>query len=314
MNLQDVTEIYGLTNLPDKDTEFVKIPLDFIDEIQQKYNMFDKERFLYVKKTAEAVANDPKASDAFSWLVLLLSKREENERIKVSKTPENELLQMAAYFSVLYYIPRAVGYMKKRGISAEMVEESVIKAYANSLKETENGFFFDVLKLYSWSQLYMDAKLLRVGILNFELRDKVKDDCGGRLSPDDPVINVHIPARIKLTPENCEYSYRECARIVKSAFPEFKYKAFVCFSWMMDKQLKNMLPPESNIVKFQSRYHTFFRNMATDGVLVFVFGYPAGVRPDYNELAEDTSLRRAVKAHLLAGGSIYADGGIFFDY
>ncbi len=314
MNLQQVIEIYGLTNLPESEAEFKKIPLDFIFDTQQKYNMFDSERFAYVTKTAEAVEGDSEAHDAFSWLVCLLAKREENVRLKVSKTPDNELLQMAAYFSVLYYLPRAAEYMMERGIKAEIVDASIIKAYANSLKKTEDGFFYDVLKLYSWSQLYMDAKLLRIGVLNFELRDKVKEDCDGRLSPDDAVINVHIPAGVKLTPENCEQAYSECARIVKCAFPEFKYKAFVCFSWMMDRQLKAMLTPESNIIKFQSRFHTFFRDKATDGVLVFVYGYPAGVKPDYSELAEDTTLRRKIKEHLLSGGSMYADGGIFFDY
>jgi hypothetical protein len=228
---------------------------------------------------------------------------------------ENPLFQMAAYFSVLYYIPHAAEFLKERGISDEIINDSIISAYAKGVQLTEScGLFFDVLRLYSWSQIYIEAKLLRIGVLNFELRDKVKEDCGGRLDPDDAVINVHIPSGVKLTPENCEYAYSECARIVKRVFPEFKYKAFVCFSWMMDKQLKDMLPPESNIIKFQSRYTTFFRDKPTDGVLMFVFGYPAGVKPDYKDLAEDTSLRRKIKEHLLSGGSMYADGGIFFDY
>ena len=314
MNLQEVIEIYGLTNLPECETEFKKIPLDFIEDIQNKYNVFDSKRYAYLTDTAQKITKDSAAYSAFCLLSHLLSIRKEGERIKMTVTPADPLLQTAAFFSILYYLPRAAEFLKSRDIDGEIVMNSTLAPFINSIKETDNGWFFDVTRLYSWSQLYMDAKLLRVGVLNFELRDRVKEDCGGRLSPDDAVINVHIPAGVRLTPENCEYAYGECARIVKKTFPDFKYKAFVCFSWMMDKQLKNMLGPDSNILRFQSRFTTFFRDKPTDGVLTFVFGYPAGVKPDYSELAEDTSLRRAIKAHLLAGGSIYADGGIFFDY
>lgn len=316
MDIKRLTEIYGLTNLPEGEFEFTKTDIDagFIDRLQSEYPLFDSARLAYAKKWAAAVGADPEASAAFSWLTLLLSKRVNCEHIKMTRTPTEEILQMAAYFSELYYMPRAMRYMHTRGVPDEVINNTVPDGFSGALKETDGGFFFDAMKLYSWIQLYIDSKLLRVGILNFELRDRVKEDCGGRLSPDDAVINVHIPAGIRLTPENCRSAYSECAKLVKTAFPEFKYKAFVCFSWMMDSQLKTMLSPESNIVKFQSHYETFSTNKPTDSVLMFVFGYPAGVKPHPSELAEDTSLQRAIKNHLLAGGQMYSDGGIFFDY
>lgn len=315
MDIQKLTEIYGLINLPEGRFEYIETEIngETVEALQNDYGIFDSERLEYVKTQADLTEADEEAKSAFSWLYLLLGKREKNERIKVTRIVNDKRFEMAAYFSILCRMPSAVEFLRSRGISDDMIKQSILTAFASGLKKTEDGFFFDVMKLYSWSQLYIDAKLLRVGVLNFELRDRVKEDCGGRLSPDDAVINVHIPGNIKLTPENCEFAYNECARIVKSAFPEFDYKAFVCFSWMMDKQLKDMLKSDSNIVRFQSRYTTFFRDKPTDGVFVFVYGYPAGVTPELNDLAEDTSLRRAIKAHLLAGGKIYADGGIFFE-
>lgn len=313
MDIQKLTEIYGLTNLPEGQFEYIETEINSktVEALQNDYGVFDSERFEYVKAQADLIAADEEAKSVFSWLYLLLGKREKNERIKVTRIVNDKRFEMAAYFSILCYMPTAVEFLRSRGIADDMIRQSILTAFANGLKATDDGFFFDVMRLYSWSQLYIDGKLLRIGVLNFELRDRVKEDCGGRLSPDDAVINVHIPAKVKLTEQNCEFAYSECARIVKSSFPEFDYKAFVCFSWMMDKQLKDMLKPDSNIVKFQSRYTTFFRDKPTDGVFVFVYGYNAGVKPDLGELAEDTSLRRAIKSHLLAGGSIYADGGIF---
>ena len=316
MDLTKVIEIYGLQNLPGGEhciNEY-EINADAIQKIQDACGIFDDNRRLeYVKSWADRIASDCEAKEAFCILATLISKRIGGERIKVKKKIDNKRFEMAAYLALLIFLPDAAERMKSFGIDDEMIKASILTPFAISLREDGDGYFFDVLKLFSWSQLYIDTKLLRIGVLNFELRDKVKDDCGGRLDPDDPVINVHIPRKTSLTPENCELAYKECARIVKRIFPDFKYKAFVCFSWMMDAQLKDMLKPESNIVKFQSRFELFSRNIPTDGIFNFIFGYPAGITPDYNELAEDTSLRRALKEHLLAGGQIYADGGIFYE-
>ena len=131
------------------------------------------------------------------------------------------------------------------------------------------------------------------------------------LSFEDSVINVHIPSAVSFSYENMEASYSRCARIVKECFPSFKPKAFACFSWLMDPQLRNMLKPESNILKFQSKYMRFPQITQGKAVHTFLFKKPVDKIEDWGE---DTSLQRKVKQHYLNGNYIYEPGGVFFQH
>jgi hypothetical protein len=129
------------------------------------------------------------------------------------------------------------------------------------------------------------------------------------LSPEDPVLSVHIPAGEKLTPELCEESYKRSAEVISKCFPEFRFKAFVCFSWLMDPQLADMLPPDSNIVTFQNKYMRFPTYSSGRGAITFVF-FDRYERLE--DLPERTTLERSIKRHYLSGKYIYEPGGVFF--
>lgn len=129
------------------------------------------------------------------------------------------------------------------------------------------------------------------------------------LTPDDPVLSVHIPADEKLSSGSCESAYARAREIFTDCFPEFGYKAFACFSWLMDPQLAGFLPQNSNIVTFQSKYMRFPTKSSGKAVLDFVF---FGRFDCYENLPENTSLERSLKQHYLSGKYIYEPGGVFF--
>lgn len=281
---------------------------EFIESVQ---HVFDAETYLRVCAAASDVRKSPAALRLAAVLNLALKCRSDCEHVKFSYDPSAPVsVGMAAFFAILDFLPSIEQRMAALGIPQAVIDATLSSGVGGSV--SVRGF--DANKLFSWMQYYIDIKLMRVGILNFELRDKGYPDFSDMLEPNEPVIAVHIPSGIRLTPENCDAAYSECARIVRECFPEFKFRAFSCHSWMMDEQLKSMLPEQSNIIKFQSRFTTFKTGKATDSVFMFVFGCPGGVIPDISELPEDTSLRRAIKAHLIAGGRIYADGGLIFGY
>ena len=193
-----------------------------------------------------------------------------------------------------------------------------------------------------WNQHYLGHRILRIGVLNFELRPKFTDVAkvfvsksgeykilsnnqsvssrgevtGSAADPDeafvaeyletddayigyeidtehsritankvtlpksewsiavdetDPVINVHIPESGGFNRENIEWAYRECYDVFKKCFPEFKPKAFTCFSWMMEPRIKELLGDSSNIVGFQSKYLRFPRKSGGKAVYTFLF-------------------------------------------
>ena len=130
------------------------------------------------------------------------------------------------------------------------------------------------------------------------------------LRKGDSVLSVHIPAQGALTEEACEESYRRAKEIFAKCYPEFKYKAFHCYSWMIDPQLVNFLPENSNILAFQRKYTPYASE--SEGTEVFNFVFKLVTR-DYNDIPEDTSLQRVLKKHYLDGNYIYEYEGIFVD-
>ncbi len=135
------------------------------------------------------------------------------------------------------------------------------------------------------------------------------------LAPGDPVIAVHIPTGGPLEESECERSYAMAKEVFSRCFPEFRFKAFSCISWLMDRQLEGVSKPGAKIVTFLRRYIPYTRPAPGVGVFSFVFALPPYIDVndfDYAILPEDSSLRQSMKQHYLAGGRIYEDGGIFF--
>ena len=121
-------------------------------------------------------------------------------------------------------------------------------------------------------------------------------------------VNVHIPEDGAFTPEVIEAAYRKCLDLFGRCLPDFHPRAFTCHSWMMDPQLAQFLRPASNIVAFQRKYLRYPSKTDGKAPFMFLFRKPAERLED---LVEDTSLQRKVKAHYLAGKHLYTPGGIF---
>jgi hypothetical protein len=122
------------------------------------------------------------------------------------------------------------------------------------------------------------------------------------------VLNVHIPSKLPLTPEICEKSYNDAVKILKKAYPEYDFKAICCASWMMEKRICEILGKKTNLSRFSDPYIGF--PLQSQGKAIYSFVYNLHQPIPTEELSEDTSLRRAIKQHLLKGGFVYEKGGI----
>lgn len=127
----------------------------------------------------------------------------------------------------------------------------------------------------------------------------------------DPVIRLHIPASGRMTPEMIDKSLEETKKFAAKHFPEYKYKAFDCRSWLMDPQLDEILNKDSNIVKFRKRFRSLTCKSMGQAVFYFIFNKP-DMNFDIQDLPEDSSLQRALKEHYLNGEAIYELEGFFF--
>lgn len=167
------------------------------------------------------------------------------------------------------------------------------------------------LDIPDWLTLHFRGLLYRLGRLQFHrwrfpLHVPIDTDTIGndvtelRPSPGALALDVHIPeSGGPLSPAACSESFAQARDFFARYFPEEKYRFAWCASWLLDPQLANYLPPTSNIVCFQRRFHLVAGGSNSDqGIMRFVF---RRVAPSLDELPQRTALERAVVSHLRAG-------------
>ncbi|SFR02987.1 hypothetical protein SAMN04488564_102223 [Lentzea waywayandensis] len=119
----------------------------------------------------------------------------------------------------------------------------------------------------------------------------------------DTAISLHVPDAGPLTPKAVDASLDEARAFFPRHFPGERYTTFSCGSWLLDPQLREHLPEDSNIVRFQQRFEleSYVEQDVPDGdveVLRFVF---RTLTTPLDRLPRRTALQRAVVDHLQAG-------------
>ncbi len=165
------------------------------------------------------------------------------------------------------------------------------------------------LDLQWWLVSHFVGTLYALGRLQFHLYHLRRGLAGPAfwLESDEPgfrkgdaALGIHIPAIGPMTPSACDESFADARSFVRDRFPEHDFKAGTCTSWVLDEQLADYLPVESNIVQFQRRFQ-IVEGSTDDGrdILRFVFDR---VPESLDELPQDTTLERAIVQHLRSGG------------
>lgn len=151
-----------------------------------------------------------------------------------------------------------------------------------------------------WTGRQLSLLLFRLGELEFEMISPADGEAESE-SSKKRTLSVHIPSDANLSPECCDASFRMAESFFREHFPEAAEDCFSCDSWLLSPALKELLPPESRIMKFQSRFEVKHWNQEADACLEWVFK-----RKDLplRDLPEETSLQRKMKAYLLAGGKV----------
>ena len=129
------------------------------------------------------------------------------------------------------------------------------------------------------------------------------------IAPGDYMVGLHIPGGGKMSADLIDKALFDARKFLTEHFPEFNYKGFKCRSWLIDKQLVDLLGEETNISKFCNRFRRISLKSAGKDVFSFVYHIPETREPCIEELPENTSLERALKRHFLGGGEIYEVDG-----
>lgn len=164
----------------------------------------------------------------------------------------------------------------------------------------------------NWLTLHFRGAIYQLGRLQFN-RSRINydpaviEERGAPFRHGDPALGVHIPEHGPMTPEACDASFALARDFFARHFPEHGARVATCGSWLLDEQLAEYLPADSNIIKFQRRFHLMPGGWDSDDSIVqFVF---RRVNAALDELPQRTTLERAIVQHLRAGRHWLARSG-----
>lgn len=143
--------------------------------------------------------------------------------------------------------------------------------------------------MQSWLTLHARGGLYQLGRLQYQR--------------GDTALSLHIPEAGPLTPEAVTASLDQAREFFPRHFPDEPYPTFACGSWLLDPQLREYLPEDSNIIRFQRRFELepYEEPEGLDPdveVLRFVF---RSLTTPLDQLPRRTVLQRAAADHLAAG-------------
>jgi len=229
-----------------------------------------------------------------------------------------DLGDVARYFYVYVFLaalPHVRAYHRARGIPDEVSRRTLADLGRNMAVHRRRTGEAGLAEPY-WLRLHFRGLLYQLGRLQFE-----RARLGGRtgrgvaaagmpLTTGDPALAVHVPAFYgPLAPDACDASFSRARDFFARHFPDERYAVATCHSWLLDAQLADYLPADSNILCFRRRFQVAYVPEPTPfpSILRFVFGFedaPDGAAPPQEELVklpQRTALERAVVDHLKAG-------------
>jgi hypothetical protein len=208
-------------------------------------------------------------------------------------------------YGLLGALPLVDRYHESLGVPRE-VRRATLRDLGRNMAVTRRRTGSGGLVTAFWLVRHLRGVIFQLGRLQFE---RVPLDSGTRaamvragLAAPDPrasALSVHVPEFSgPLSPSACDRSLDQAREFFARHFPDERFPVVVCDSWLLDEQLAEYLPVESNIVRFQRRFRPIRRPGVNDqDIQLFVFGKvaPAAALP------RDTGLQRAIDDHLRAG-------------
>jgi hypothetical protein len=227
---------------------------------------------------------------------------------------------LGPYFAVYVFVaalPHTRAYHRERGVTADVSRRTLADLGRNvAIHRRRHGT--GGLRVPQWLTHHFRGELYQLGRLQFE-RARLGQRTGRALAaagldaaPGEPCLNLHIPDfHGPLSPAACDRSLELAREFFARHFPRERYRVAVCHSWLLDRQLKRHLDPDSNIVRFQERFEPGREpgvepEPADTEPVRFVFGDPD---LPTDALPRRTSVERAVGDHLRAGGHWYVEHG-----
>ncbi len=143
-----------------------------------------------------------------------------------------------------------------------------------------------------WFDRFFNLTRFAIGRLQYEIISAYTPAEAeyGKIAIGDPVVNVHIPSLGPLKEEDCRASFLAASKFFAPAF-KGGVVPFVCSSWLLAPEHREMLKPDSNILKFMNFFSIRLSESTVEKNLWRIFNKDDC--SDVDTLPADNSLRRA---------------------
>lgn len=148
----------------------------------------------------------------------------------------------AAFYSLEEY--------EEKGIPKEIFTDTM-KCFSRFTQEHYKSYGYYGFDQGFWTGRQLSLQLFRLGELEFEKT----------IEENQKIIVVHIPSDAILTEENCKKSLRMADDFFREEDCSYEHVPYSCNSWLLSPALKNLLPEQSNILKFQNLFTYLLLNL-----------------------------------------------------
>lgn len=227
---------------------------------------------------------------------------------KIWKIKSLDELFCGNYHSYITNLLLLSGYeIHKANMEKYKLEETQITIHKNRVKEAlTNDIYvrkYDGIRISQmlWGTYFSKLKIIEVGRLQFEF-----STINPYTKQDEKCIKIHIPAGSKLNSETVKDSLSASKKLIMRYFNicDFNY---YCNSWLLSKEIYDLLEPDSNIRKFYHLFDIMKGDNCIDNVLNFVYNIKEC--DNYANLQEQTFLQKSVKSALINGKIFYSGFG-----
>jgi hypothetical protein len=215
--------------------------------------------------------------------------------------PSVDSTALGRYFFVYVYLA-ALADVRRFHVERRIPEEiswATLSDLGRNLKRDRLLLGDGGLRTSGWLTLHFRGALYQLGRLQFNRTNVRAAHVAGAFREGEAALGIHIPESGPLTPDETDDSFAQARPFFTRHFPETPTSLGICTSWLLDPQLGEYLPRESNIMRFQHRFTIVGEGYDGDAdVLRFVFHR---IAPNIDDLPQRTTLERAIVKHLRAG-------------
>jgi hypothetical protein len=159
-----------------------------------------------------------------------------------------------------------------------------------------------------WLSRHLSMRLFHIGRLQFCMALSEFDIPSKDIKKGDPVIEIHIPAAGPLCESECRESIEAAREFFAKYYPDYAYKAFTCHSWLLDSSLKDLLPEDSNILKFAALFDVVSEEESFE-ILRYVFKRTTNSK-NVKHAYPTSSFAERVKRATLSGAKFHESLGV----